>query len=207
MSGTAHWWNKNAQKYYDSPISNEDVYQRKLEITREYLSADSEVLEFGCGTGGTAIAHAPYVRSVLATDISDEMLEFGRQQAAEAGVENVRFEQADFDTLEAKAESFDAVLGLSILHLLKDRRKAMSKVRDVLKPGGVFVSSTACLGDRMWFMAPILCIGRLFGAFPFVRIFTVRQLVRSVEDAGFVVEHEWLPKKAIAVFVVARKPA
>lgn len=206
MANKARFWDKAAQKYFKSPISDEAVYQRKLELTREYLTEDSDVLEFGCGTGGTALAHAPYAKSVLATDISGEMLAIAEQQKEEAGIDNVEFRQADFDSFEDEESRYDLVLGLSILHLLKDRREALKKVRHVLKPGGVFVSSTACLGNRMWFMAPILWVGRLFGAFPFVRVFTVGQLVRSIEEAGFVVEHEWLPPKSIAVFIIARKP-
>jgi len=203
---SSKFWDKSADKYFRSPISDEAVYERKLELSRACFTPESEVLEFGCGTGGTAIAHAPFVKHVRATDISEQMLEYGRQQAQDAGVANVTFERADFSDLEAEPGSYDAVLGLSILHLLPDRKPALKRVRELLKPGGVFISSTACLGSKMWFMAPILWLGRLFGAFPIVRIFTVDQLVRSIEDAGFIIEEQWLPEKAMAVFIIARKP-
>lgn len=206
MAGKAGFWDRNAEKYFASPISDEDVYEEKLRRTRSYFTPDSEVLEIGCGTGGTAISHAPFVKHVRAVDISENMLDIGRRQAAEAGVSNVTFEQGDFDAPESGDGPYDVVLALSILHLLRDRRIAMSKIRERLKPGGVFISSTACLGDRMWFMAPVLWLGRLFGRIPFVRIFTVRQMVKSVEESGFVIEDEWLPEKAMAVFIVARKP-
>ena len=205
MSNTAKWWDKNAQKYFASPIKDEAAYQRKLETTRQYFTPDSEVLEFGCGTGGTAILHAPYVKSVLATDISEEMLAIGRKQAEEAGVSNVRFEQADFETLASEPGRYDVVLGLSILHLLQDRRSALAKLRTLLKPGGVFVSSTVCIGNKMWFMAPILWLGRMIGLFPFVRVFTTGQLIRSLEEAGFIIEKQPSSGGSVA-FIVARKP-
>lgn len=41
-----------------------------------------EVLEFGCGTGTTALAHAAYVRHILAIDIADRMIEIARQNAS-----------------------------------------------------------------------------------------------------------------------------
>lgn len=205
MSNTAKWWDKNAQKYFASPIKDEAAYQRKLEITRQYFTPDSEVLEFGCGTGGTATLHAPHVKSVLATDISEEMLAIGRKQAEEADVSNVRFEQADFETLASEPDRYDVVLGMSILHLLKDRRSALAKIRMLLKPGGVFVSSTVCIGNKMWFMAPILWLGRVIGLFPFVRVFTTGQLVRSLEEAGFIIEKQPSSGGSVA-FIVARKP-
>lgn len=206
MTAKAKFWDKIADTYFKTPIGNPAVYERKLSLTRDYLTSDSQVLEFGCGTGGTAIAHAPHVKSILATDISPAMLEIARRQAQEAGVTNITFQEADFDTLDMEPDQFDAVFGLSILHLLHDRRLAMSKVMTLLKPGGVFISSTACLGNRLWFMAPFLWLGRVLGRLPLVRIFTTGQLVRSLEESGFVIEQEWLPKKAVAVFVVARKP-
>ncbi|WP_417468434.1 class I SAM-dependent methyltransferase [Maricaulis sp.] len=201
------FWDRAAEKYASDPIADEAAYQRKLEITRRYLTPESEVLEFGCGTGSTAILHAPFVRHIQATDLSGEMLRIGRERAAEAKVENITFEQAGFDDIEAEAGSYDAVLGLSILHLLEDRDAAIARVHELVRPGGVFVSSTACLGDKMWFFSLIAPIGRFFGLLPMVRVFTVKQLVRSLRQAGFEIEEEWQPEKSIAVFIVARKPA
>ena len=77
-------------------------------------------MEFGCGTGGTAILHAPYVRDILATDISNNMLEIAQTKAADAGIGNIRFQQGTLDSLPLAPGSFDAVLGLNILHLLED---------------------------------------------------------------------------------------
>jgi len=38
-------------------------------------------LEFGCGTGSTALLHASFVKHMTATDISDEMIEIAKQKA------------------------------------------------------------------------------------------------------------------------------
>ena len=206
MSNKARFWDRIATKYFQQPINDEAAYERKLELTREKLTEHSEVLEFGCGTGGTALKHAPHVKHILATDISENMLEIANRQKAESGVDNVTFQQADFDTLTAPQGSFDVVLGMSILHLLSDRRPAIAKVREMLKPGGYFITSTACLGNKLWFMAPVLWGGRLIGRLPLVRIFTYGQLVDSMRDGGFEIEHEWVPDSGNSVFVIARKP-
>ena len=70
MSQTSKFWDKIAEKYAKRPIADEAAYQRKLAVTRDYFRPDMEVLEFGCGTGTTAINHAPYVKHIRATDIS-----------------------------------------------------------------------------------------------------------------------------------------
>ena len=100
MSTSTKFWDKIAAKYARTPVSNEEAYQKKLQISREYLRPDTYLVEFACGTGSTALVHAPYVDRILATDISANMLEIARQKAADAGVENVTFEQVAFDDME-----------------------------------------------------------------------------------------------------------
>lgn len=45
-----------AKRYARQPIADEAAYRRKLEVTRTYFRPDMHVLEFGCGTGSTALA-------------------------------------------------------------------------------------------------------------------------------------------------------
>ena len=140
MTTSAKFWDKTAERYSKKPIADEAVYQQKLELTREYLRPDMEVLEFGCGTGGTAIAHAPFVKHILATDISSKMIDIANRKLAAEDVENVTFEQSTIEDLHVAEQSFDAVLGLSILHLLEDKEDVITRVHRMLKPGGVFVA-------------------------------------------------------------------
>ena len=207
MTHSSRFWDRMAARYARAPVADEAAYQKKLAVTREYLRPDMEVLEFGCGTGSTAIANAPHVKEIRAIDISEKMLEIARSKAETAGVGNVRFEQSDIDAFTAPDGTFDAVLGLSILHLLEDRNTSIAKVYRMLKPGGVFVSSTVCLGDTMKFFKLIGPIGRLLGVMPLVRVFTVQELVDSLEAAGFVIDHQCQPGKGKTAFIVAEKPA
>lgn len=206
MDRNRRFWDRTAKKYFKAPIGDEAAYEHKLEKTREYLTPDSEVLEFGCGTGGTAVLHAPHVEHYLATDISDEMLNFGRERAREAGVQNITFQRANFDELDAAPESFDAVLGLSIIHLMQDPEAAIARAFRLLKPGGVFVTSTVCIADGLWFLVPVIPLMQLFGLAPHVKFLSARRLRKSMETAGFTIEYEWWPKRSKALFLVCRKP-
>ena len=93
MDKSARLWDRFAGRYSKQPIADESAYQKKLQVTREYLRPDMDILEFGCGTGSTAIIHAPYVKHIHAIDISSKMIEIAREKAAVAKVENVIFEQ------------------------------------------------------------------------------------------------------------------
>lgn len=55
------FWNGTARKYAASQIGDMAGYERTLARTRSYLHPDDRVLEIGCGTGTTALIHAPNV--------------------------------------------------------------------------------------------------------------------------------------------------
>ncbi|MDH3234190.1 MAG: methyltransferase domain-containing protein [Alphaproteobacteria bacterium] len=207
MRQSDRFWDRIAERYARRPVADEDAYQKKLQITREYLRPDMEVLEFGCGTGSTAIAHAPFVKRIRAIDISAKMIEIARAKAEASDVRNVTFERAGIEAFQAPDQSLDAILALSILHLVADRDEVIAKVHRILKPGGVFVSSTACIGDTMKIFKIIAPIGQFFGLMPLVKVFTTKQLVNSLTTAGFEIDQQWQPGKGKAVFIVARKTA
>ncbi|MBT5944881.1 MAG: class I SAM-dependent methyltransferase [Rhodospirillaceae bacterium] len=206
MAHGRKFWNRHAARYAKSPVADEESYQQKLRVTREYLDADMEVLEFGCGTGSTALVHAPFVKHIHAFDISSRMIEIARAKLEASNVMNVDFDAVAIEDLHVPDRSLDAVLGLNILNLLVDRDAAIAKVWAMLKPGGVFVSSTVCLGETMKFFKLVGPVGEFFGLLPPIRIFTSQQLITSLSDGGFVIEHQWQPAKDKAIFVVARKP-
>lgn len=207
MATASKFWDRLADRYARQPIADEDAYRTKLRVTQGYFRPDMEVLEFGCGTGGTAIIHAPFVRHIRAIDFSEKMLEIARARAADAGVENISFERADIAELTAVDGRYDAVLGLSILHLLEDKDAVIAKVFAMLKPGGIFVSSTTCIGDTMKIFKVVAPIGRAMGLLPQLDVMTSSELVASLSAAGFGIDHQWQPGKGKAVFIVARKPA
>ena len=206
MKNPAKFWNKVAKRYARSPIKDEASYQKKLEVTQTYFKPGMNVLEFGCGTGGTARMHAPHVRHIRAIDFSENMVEIAKAKAKEENIANVEFEVASIDTLSVPDESFDAVLGLSILHLLENKEEIMEKIYKMLKPNGIFVTSTACLGDGMSFFRFIGPVGRFLGVLPFLDIFTQQELEEAIIHAGFKIDYNWHPEgKMKAVFIVAKK--
>ncbi len=200
------FWDKNAERYSKRPIADEAAYQKKLQATREYLRPDMKVLEIGCGTGSTAIVHAPYVKHIHGIDISSKMIEIAQDKADAENIENIRFECATIDEYSVPDQSLDVVLGLSILHILDNWEDVIARVYKMLKPGGIFVSSTACIGDSMKFFKIIAPIGKLLGLMPLVKVFTARELEDSLTDAGFDIDHRWHPGKTKAMFIVAKKP-
>jgi len=205
MDRETAFWNELADKYSRRPVADEAAYQKKLEATRKYFQPDMEVLEIGCGTGSTAIAHAPFVGHIRATDLSTRMVEIAKDKAKAAGIDNVTFEALSVDALDAPGASIDVVMAHSVLHLLEDMEQVIADIHKMLKPGGIFVTSTACIGDMMLPLRLIIPVGRLLRLFPLVKVFTVAELKGSLENAGFEIDYEWQPKKSSAAFIICRK--
>ena len=213
MNNSVKFWDKIAEDYSKQPIADEATYQKKLQVTRKYFKPDMEVLEFGCGTGSTAIAHAPYVKHIQAIDFSSKMIEIARSKAEANKIENVTFEQLTIDELSVGDCTLDVVLGLNILHLLENKEEVIAKIYNMLKPGGFFITSTVCLGDTMKWFKIVRPIGKFLGLIPTVVIFTTKELSGSLTDAGFTIDYHWQPSKSVSkgmfkfkgVFIVAKK--
>ncbi len=202
--GRSFFWDRIAKRYSKQPVGDEATYQKKLEVTREYFQPEMEVFEFGCGTGSTAIAHAPFVKHIQAIDISSNMIEIAKGKATTGNIENVTFSQSSVDEFNASDQTFDAVMGHSILHLLDNKEQAIAKVHKMLKPGGVFITSTACIGKPGILFKILSPIGKLLGLI--LRAFTEQELEDAMTGAGFVIDYKRQPSgKSKSLFMVAKK--
>ena len=205
MDRSARFWDRLAKRYSKQPIADEATYQKKLQVTREYFEPDMEVFEFGCGTGSTALLHAPYVKRIRAIDVSSKMIDIAQAKAAAGNIKNVAFECSTVDEFSTADQSFDAVLGLNILHLLQNKEETIAKVYKMLRPGGIFVTSTACIADMTMLFRIIAPVGNFLRVIPPVAVFTATELLSSLTNAGFQIDYQWQPGKNKAVFIVATK--
>lgn len=207
MAAGAGFWNFMAKNYSKSKIADEESYQAKLEKTRAYFRPEMDVLEIGCGTGSTAILHAPFVRSYEGVDFSKKMLGFADEKREASGLTNLKFTCRPIDEVSRAPESFDMVLAMSVLHLLPTHKEVLAQIFDLLKPEGLLISSTACIGEMGGIVKHLLPVGKALGVLPPVQNFSRAYLEQQVVDTGFVLEEIWQPRRGAAVYIAARKPA
>lgn len=206
MRNTTEFWDSISAKYAARPVQNQSAYQYKLEYTQNLLHTKSRVLEFGCGTGSTALVHAPQVAQYEAIDISPKMIAIAQDKLQAKPIGSLNFKVATLEQYDQAAQ-FDAVLGMSILHLVDKLDDVINKVYKLLKPGGYFISSTTCMQDKMWFAKPIVAIMQWLGKAPPVFFLKQEALIAQMQSAGFEIEHRWSDKGSPSVlFLVARKP-
>ncbi len=149
--GAAAGWNKWSD-FIDKHAGM--VSDRLVEMAG--IKEGDRVLDVACGYGEPSLTAARKVGpdgSVVATDISAEMLGFGRQRAAANGVENIEFMHSDASSLDFPAESFDAALSRWGIIFEPDGEGAAEGVRGFLKPGGKFAISSWGPPERVPFLA------------------------------------------------------
>jgi SAM-dependent methyltransferase len=120
------------------------------------IKEGDRVLDVACGYGEPSLTAARQVGpdgTVVATDISAEMINFGRQRAEANGVENIEFMHSDASSLDFPAESFDAAVSRWGIIFEPDGEGAAAKVRGFLKPGGRFAISSWGPPERVPFIA------------------------------------------------------
>ncbi|MDD9943518.1 MAG: class I SAM-dependent methyltransferase [Myxococcales bacterium] len=210
MATPAAFWDGIAETYASKPVENPEAFERKIAITRALMTPESVVLDVGCGTGSLALRLAASGAHIHGLDISSEMNRIAKEKARAAGVQNVTFHCGPFDAAFDRfdAESLDGVCAYSILHLLEDHHAALAQMYRLLKPGGFFVSSTVCLGQKRYLYGPVLWVMRMFGKAPMVKLLTANALADDIGAAGFVdVAQPDVGAQSEVAFITARKPS
>jgi len=204
MTRSRGFWNLIANRYSRQAIADPATYQAKLAQTRALMHPDMDVLEFGCGTGSTALLHAPYVKQITGIDYAPKMIAIANDKVGPDS--NAAFHTSTLDDWAAADASYDMILGLNILHLLPDHRGAIAIAQRLLKPGGYLVTSTACLGDMGGIVKHLLPVGSALRILPYVACFSQAELETDLQSAGFTVLQSQRPAPLQGVFHISQKP-
>ncbi|MBT3260401.1 MAG: class I SAM-dependent methyltransferase, partial [Deltaproteobacteria bacterium] len=88
--------------------------------------------------------------------ISIEMINEAIKKISEKEAKKVSFSQGNIFNSDLEEASFDKIVSYGVIHLLDDSEKVIRRIHELLKPDGLFISTTACLGDKMAFKNPIV---------------------------------------------------
>lgn len=205
MNKSESFWDKTASKYDQIEMKHEQTYINIIKRTIMHLKISDIVLDYGCGTGLISNEIARYVKEIHAIDISSNMIGVAEKKAKERNIVNLNYAHSTIFDERYKKGSFDVILGFNVLHLLEDEQIVLQTINELLKPGGLLISATPCVGEKIFLRNLLYFAGRV-GLVPKIRSFKIRNLVDTIEEGNFsIVETDCLKKSSQQYFIVARK--
>ncbi|MCC6369572.1 MAG: class I SAM-dependent methyltransferase [Bacteroidia bacterium] len=155
---------------FDSSAHNYDVEftqtpigsmqrNRVYKFLRPLLSLQTKLLEINCGTGQDAINMAPFVSSIMATDISQPMIEIAEKKRMHAKLNNVSFKCIDINVLHLGLNNkFDLLLsnfgGLNCLSE-KELRAFSNNIEPFISEQGqlaLVIMGKKCWIENLWYL-------------------------------------------------------
>ena len=108
------------------------------------LRPGETVLDLGSGAGIDVFLAAQQVGEsgrVIGLDMTPEMIQRARENAAKHGILNVEFRQGDIEAMPVDDASVDVVISNCVINLAPDKKRVYSEMSRVLRPGGRFIVS------------------------------------------------------------------
>ncbi len=211
MNKLKEFWNRASNNYDKTEERFKYIHSKSRKNTKKYLDKNNVVLDYGCGTGTTACEVANDVKEIYGINISTKMIEISKGKAAEKNIENITFAEGSIFDVELKKESFDRILAFNMLHTIPNPKDVVQRIDELLKPNGLFISVTPCLGGKLSFsvglqirLVQIMC---KIGIIPVpIRRLKSSDLDDLITNGNFqTVDTEQLYKGASSYFIVAKK--
>ena len=134
------------------------------------------------------------------------MLTIAGERANNCGIDNIIFEHLGVFDTKLLPESYSVVLAFNILHLQQDLNKVLHRINELLIPGGLLISKTACVGEKYalvsFFMNPFSKLGIL----PHINCFSFSELQASItQNQMKILETKENYNDSMEYFMVAQK--
>jgi SAM-dependent methyltransferase len=160
---TRQQWQQAAEAWHRwEPFLDEwlgDATAQMLDLAG--VDGDCRVLDIAAGSGGQTIAAAKRAAAVLATDVSEAILEYAASEARAAGLANVATRTMDGERLEVEPGSYDAAISRLGLMYLPDKQAGLTSARAALRPAGRYAAIVFSEPERnRFFSVPIGIIRR-----------------------------------------------
>ena len=198
-------WNKIADKYDSGVIKRySEAYKEAAGLSAEYLDGESSVLDFACGTGIVTLELAGAAGKITAIDSSDRMLAIASEKASRHNISNIEFSSDDIFDSRFDNQKFDVITAYNILLYIEDIKTLLNRIRQLLRPGGVFISVTDCLGEKKSLLNIFRRLLTFLGLFPFIRYYSSDNLEKIIQNEGFsIIQTERLYPNPLNYFIAA----
>jgi len=194
MSNQSHTIEEMAKKIFgeraenytaSAPHTDQKVLDRIVELARP--KSDWLALDIATGAGHAAFAIAPHVASVIATDLTPEMLEQAEKLRIRREINNTQFREADVHALPFPDGDFDLVICRLAAHHFSNIKLALDEMKRVLKAGGRLVINDRSVPEDD-FVDQCMNVLDWYHDESHVRQYRPSEWVSMLESSGFKVE-------------------
>ena len=198
-----------SEKFFDKVSSKSkpepnQTASKAIELSKEHLEKDNYAFDFGCGSGAITNELAKVVRVIDAIDISSGMLEFAKKEAEKSSIVNINYVQASIFDDRFNGKEYDVILAFNVLHYIEDMPRLIERINGLLKPNGVFISSTACLKEKRSFIGYIVMLLAKIRVMPKIYFYKKNELETLITNGKFDLVKSEKISKLHEYFIVAR---
>ncbi|HKK95750.1 MAG TPA: methyltransferase domain-containing protein [Anaerovoracaceae bacterium] len=198
MSSEKSFWDKYA-KVYDLFISKDKkAYENIYLSIRENLNKDMKVLEVCTGTGIIARNICNDTKGLIAVDYSNEMINLAKKKSYG---KDINYMIKNAYNMDFEDDSFDTVIIMNSLHILKSPHLVLNEIKRVLKEDGLLIAPNF---THKYSLNKMLLLSKLTG-FKVYKVWGMLEYVDFIEKSGFKVIKSKMFKSSYPITYVEAK--
>ena len=200
------FWDNISKRFSDSNRKmNSPALQTVKQNAGKYFTPTDKILDIGCGPGDITFEIARQTKEVYATDISEGMIGAAKQKAIDKNITNIEFIQTDLFEMKFQSGSFDVITAFNVLQYINVKQNPYDKIYELLKPHGLFISSTPCLRERKSALRFILAGLTTMKIVPEILFYKKSELESEIKESGFTISDASDLSKLPERFIIAIK--
>ena len=133
------------------------------------------------------------------------MIYSAKNRAVEQNINNIKFIRTNISDKSFQGFSFDIITAFNMLQYVTERQQLYSAIYQNLKPQGLFISSTACLGERKSMIRFMLTGMSILKIGPDIGFYKASELEHEIQTSGFTIIEAADIAKLPERFIIARK--
>jgi len=179
------FWNRVAKRTTNFSHKPNNKTLNILQSSQKYLTPNDHVLDFASGSGMITTEIAKHVNSIHGIDISSQMIEVANSRKIEQRLNNVSFSRATLFEEDIQVASFDVITAFNILHYLEDKEVFMKRINELLKPNGIFISSTVYAKEKKTFLFYFFTLVNTLKIMPKINFYSSQELETNILKGNF----------------------
>lgn len=205
LNNSERFWNSVAKRTTNPSQKPNDKTLKILHSLQKHLQPNDDVMDFACGSGIISTEIAKNVNTVYGIDISSQMIEVANNRKIEQNLKNLTFSRASLFDEDIQIASFDVITAFNILQYLEDKEIFMKRINELLKPNGIFISSTVYAKEKKTILFYFFSFVNKLKIMPKINFYSSQELENNILKGNFKMIESYDISPMPERFIVVRK--